>query len=147
MGSRDEFMNYTVIYDGHCNLCSNLVQLLEKLDQGKRFQYVPMQDEAGLAQFNVTPQDCEFGMILIDNAKPDRRWQGSDAAEEIGQLLPLGNVFVTAYRNLPGMKWTGDRVYEQVRDNRYALFGKRSTTYQTAYPYDCQQCSSTPSQS
>lgn len=129
---------YTVIYDGQCNLCSNLVQVLEQIDQGKLFQYLPMQDEAGLAQFNVTAEACEMGMILIDNNQPDRRWQGSDAAEEIGRLLPTGNVFVTAYRNLPGMKWVGDRVYAQVRDNRYALFGRRSETYQTAYPAcDC----------
>jgi predicted DCC family thiol-disulfide oxidoreductase YuxK len=128
---------YTVIYDGQCNLCSNLVQVLEQIDQGKLFQYLPMQDEAGLAQFNVTAEACEMGMIVIDNHQPDRRWQGSDAAEEIGRLLPTGNVFVTAYRNLPGMKWVGDRVYAQVRDNRYALFGRRSQTYQTAYPCDC----------
>jgi predicted DCC family thiol-disulfide oxidoreductase YuxK len=133
---------YTVIYDGHCNLCSNLVQVLEQIDQGDRFQYIPMQDESGLAQFGVTAEDCEMGMILIDNAKLDRRWQGSDAAEEIGRLLPVGNVFVTAYRNLPGMKWMGDRVYEQVRDNRYALFGRRSSTYQTAYPACESSCDS-----
>ncbi|MBD1855130.1 MULTISPECIES: thiol-disulfide oxidoreductase DCC family protein [Leptolyngbya] len=129
---------YTVIYDGQCNLCSNLVQVLEQIDQGKLFQYLPMQDEAGLAQFGVTAEACEMGMIVIDNNQPDRRWQGSDAAEEIGRLLPTGNVFVTAYRNLPGMKWVGDRVYAQVRDNRYALFGRQSETYQTAYPAcDC----------
>jgi predicted DCC family thiol-disulfide oxidoreductase YuxK len=127
-------MKYTVIYDGQCNLCSNLVQVLEKLDRGTRFQYVSMQDEVGLARFGVTSEDCEFGMILIDNADLKRRWQGSDAAEEIGRLLPLGNVFVAAYRSLPGMKWAGDRVYAQVRDNRYALFGRRSSTYQSAYP-------------
>ncbi len=125
---------YTVIYDGHCNLCSNLVQVLEQIDKGDRFQYLPMQDETGLTQFNVAAEDCQMGMLLIDNAEPDRRWQGSDAAEQIGRLLPVGNVFVTAYCNLPGMKWMGDRVYEQVRDNRYALFGRRSRTYQTAYP-------------
>lgn len=127
-------MKYTVVYDGHCNLCSNLVQLLEQLDRGDRFSYLPMQDEAGLAQFNITPEDCELGMILIDNSDPTRRWQGSDAAEEIGRLLPLGNLFVTAYRTLPGMKWAGDRIYEQVRDNRYTLFGRRSSTYQSNYP-------------
>lgn len=130
---------YTVIYDGHCNLCSNLVQILEQIDRGDRFQYVPMQNEAGLAQFGVTSKDCEMGMILIDNSFPDLRWQGSDAAEEIGRLLPAGNLFVTAYRSLPGMKWIGDRVYEQVRDNRYALFGRRLDTYQTAYPA-CDDC-------
>jgi predicted DCC family thiol-disulfide oxidoreductase YuxK len=66
-----------------------------------------------------------MGMILIDGNTPERRWQGSDAAEEIGRILPGGEVFVAAYRAMPGMKWMGDRVYEQVRDNRYTLFGKR----------------------
>jgi len=127
-------MTYAVIYDGQCNLCSNLVQLLETLDKGDRFQYLPMQDQAGLDRYSITAQDCEMGMILIDNDHLDRRWQGSSAAEEIGRILPSGGVFVTAYQSLPGVKWMGDRVYEQVRDNRYALFGRRPSTYQTAYP-------------
>ncbi|NJN86877.1 MAG: DUF393 domain-containing protein [Leptolyngbyaceae cyanobacterium SL_7_1] len=125
---------YYVIYDGNCNLCVNLVRLLEQLDRGDRFRYAPMQDEATLQQFGVTPHDCELGMILINAEQPSQRWQGSAAAEEIGRLLPLGHLFVDAYRALPGVKWAGDRVYEQVRDNRYALFGKRDTTYQSRYP-------------
>ncbi|MBD2562398.1 MULTISPECIES: thiol-disulfide oxidoreductase DCC family protein [Nostoc] len=129
-------MNYYVIYDGNCNLCVTLVQLLETLDQGKLFRYSPMQDEQTLLQWGITAQDCEQGMILIDANEPQRRWQGSDAAEEIGRLLPAGSIFVDAYRALPGMKWAGDRFYEQIRDNRYALFGKRSNTYQSAYCVD-----------
>ncbi|PLZ35449.1 thiol-disulfide oxidoreductase, partial [Fischerella thermalis WC542] len=31
-------MNYYVIYDGNCNLCVTLVQLLENLDQGNQFR-------------------------------------------------------------------------------------------------------------
>ena len=130
-------MTYYVIYDGNCNLCSSLVQILETLDKGQMFRYAPMQDEPTLQRWRITPQDCELGMILIDADAPSRRWQGSAAAEEIGRLLPMGDVFVTAYRGLPGVKWVGDRVYEQVRDNRYALFGKRSSVYQTAYSVDC----------
>lgn len=130
-------MNYNVIYDGTCNLCVTLVQLLENLDQGQRFEYIPMQDLAQLSRFGITSQDCEMGMILIDGNTPERRWQGSDAAEEIGRILPGGEVFVAAYRAMPGMKWMGDRVYEQVRDNRYTLFGKRPTTYKSAYPVGC----------
>lgn len=130
-------MKYHVIYDGNCNLCVTLVQLLENLDQGQQFNYLPMQDEAGCQEFGITPQDCEMGMILIDASTPERRWQGSNAAEEIGRLLPLGDVFVSAYRAMPGMKWTGDRAYEQIRDNRYSWFGKRSSTYQSAYPVGC----------
>lgn len=124
---------YHIVYDGNCNLCVNLVKFLENLDRGQRFRYVPMQNQPALAAFDITPEDCELGMILIDAAQPSRRWQGSDAAEEIGRLLPNGSLFVEAYRALPGMKWLGDRVYEQVRDHRYTLFGKRTTTYETAY--------------
>jgi len=130
-------MTYHVIYDGNCNLCTTLVQLLENLDRGDRFRYIPMQDETTLQQFNITSEDCQMGMILIDANQPERRWQGSDAAEEIGRLLPGGEVFVNAYRAMPGLKWAGDRVYEQVRDNRYQLFGKRSQTYQSNYPSCC----------
>ena len=127
-------MSYTVIYDGNCNLCTTLVQLLEKLDGGERFRYVPMQDEGVLQGYNVTPKSCELGMILIDETDGDRRWQGSDAAEEIGKLLPGGEIFVNAYRSLPGMKSTGDRVYEAVRDNRYDWFGQRDRTYRSPHP-------------
>jgi predicted DCC family thiol-disulfide oxidoreductase YuxK len=129
-------MNYYVIYDGNCNLCVTLVQLLETLDQGKLFRYAPMQDEQTLSQWGITAQDCEQGMILIDSNQPQRRWQGSNAAEEIGRLLPLGSIFVDAYRALPGIKWAGDRFYEQIRDNRYTIFGKRSSTYQSSYCVD-----------
>jgi len=129
-------MNYYLIYDGNCNLCVTLVQLLESLDQGKQFRYSPMQDEQILAQFGITAQDCEQGMILIDGNTPARRWQGSNAAEEIGSLIPLGSIFVNAYRALPGVKWAGDRFYEQIRDNRYTIFGKRASTYQSTFCVD-----------
>lgn len=127
---------YAVIYDGNCNLCVTLVQLLEKLDRGQRFSYVPMQDEKTLASFEVTAAECEMGMILIAPATGEvagQRWQGSDAAEEIGRLLPMGGAFVRAYRALPGLKSGGDRTYEFVRDNRYQLFGRRETTYTSDY--------------
>lgn len=130
-------MTYHVIYDGNCNLCTTLVQLLENLDSGQKFRYIPMQDEASLVQWGITPADCELGMILIDADAPSRRWQGSAAAEEIGRLLPMGEIFVNAYRSLPGVKWIGDLAYEQIRDNRYTLFGKRQNTYKSAYSVDC----------
>lgn len=123
-----------VIYDGNCNLCVALVRFLEQLDQGERFVYVPMQAEATLAEYGVTAADCELGMLLIDGRQPSQRWQGSDAAEEIGRRLPAGGLFVATYRWLPGLKFLGDRVYLFVRDNRYRLFGRRDRTYTSSYP-------------
>ena len=135
---------YAVIYDGNCNLCVTLVQFLEKVDKGDRFTYVPMQDQKTLADFNVTAQDCELGMILINLDSPQQRWQGSNAAEEIGHLLPMGALFVQAYRAMPGAKTARDKTYEYVRDNRYDLFGKRTETYQPTYPL-CKDNSCSPS--
>ncbi|NES86947.1 MAG: DUF393 domain-containing protein [Moorea sp. SIO2B7] len=130
-------MKYHVIYDGNCNLCVTFAQLLETFDQGQLFDYTPMQDEATLGDFGISASDCQMGVILIDAKTPENRWQGSDAVEEITRLLPMGDIFITAYRALPGMKWIGDRTYEQIRDNRYNLFGKRSSTYHSPYAIGC----------
>ena len=118
-------MKYHVVFDGKCNLCTNFAQLLKQFDREKIFAYIPMQDESSLAKFGITPTDCEAGMILIDAQNPQKRWQGSEAAEEIASLLPMGDLFINAYRAIPGMKWIGDRSYEQIRDNRYQWFGER----------------------
>ena len=93
-----------------------------------------MQDASALERFGITSLDCEMGMILIDAQALERRWQGSDAAEEIARLLPAASVLVEGYRAIPGLKWVGDRIYEQIRDNRYTIFGKRSSTYHSLYP-------------
>ena len=118
-------MKYQVVYDSKCNLCTTFAKLLKQFDREQTFTYIPMQDEASLASYGITSSDCEAGMILIDVDKPANRWQGSAAAEEIARLLPLGESFVAAYRAIPGMKWLGDRSYEQIRDNRYEWFGER----------------------
>ncbi|MEL6438769.1 MAG: DCC1-like thiol-disulfide oxidoreductase family protein [Cyanobacteria bacterium J06621_8] len=121
-------MKYQIVYDSKCNLCSTFARLLKQFDREQTFSYLPMQDEAQLANYGITPSDCEAGMILIDLKEPARRWQGSAAAEEIARLLPLGEPFIAAYRSIPGMKWLGDRSYEQIRDNRYEWFGERTNS-------------------
>lgn len=132
--TKSQHSMYHVIYDGNCNLCVNLVRLLETLDQGKQFRYTPMQDHATLDRLGVTAEACEQGMIMINADEPQQRWQGSAAAEEIGRLLPLADAVVAMYRAVPGVKAGGDRFYEFIRDNRYAIFGQRASTYQPSYP-------------
>jgi predicted DCC family thiol-disulfide oxidoreductase YuxK len=132
-------MSYYAIYDGNCNLCVTFVQQLEQVDRGKLFQYVPMQDDRTLSELGVTATDCEQGMMLIDADDLSRRWQGSEAAETIGKLLPGVNLAIDLYRWVPGLKWLGDRGYLQIRDNRYAWFGKRNQTYLSTYQFkSCQ---------
>ena len=134
---------YYVIYDGNCNLCVNLVKVLENLDRGNMFSYAPMQDTETLSQLDITEDDCEMGMILISTTQPQQKWQGSDAAEEIARLLPTGKLFIDFYRALPGAKNMGDNFYSYIRDNRYDIFGKRDSTYVSPHPIECEtnQCS------
>ncbi len=122
-------VTYAVIYDGNCNLCVNWVRLLEQLEQGQRFAYVPMQDSPQLEQWGITPADCNAGMIFIDITNPSQRWQGSSAAEAIAEQFPLSKPLVDLYRALPALKSAGDRLYVQIRDNRYDWFGGRSESY------------------
>ena len=124
---------YSIIYDGHCNLCVNLVRSLEALDGGLRFQYIPLQDGVALARYGLTPADGQAGMIVLNQADPSQRWQGSEAAEVIVQILPLADSLVKGYRG-SWLKPLGDQIYAYVRDHRYALFGQRQTLYRSAYP-------------
>ncbi len=133
-------MSYYTIYDGNCNLCVTFVQQLERLDRGQIFQYIPMQDDQNLSALGVTASDCDQGMILINADDLTQRWQGSAAAEEIGKLLPGVTVAIDLYRWMPGLKWLGDRGYLQIRDNRYAWFGKRERTYLSPYPVQTCEC-------
>ncbi|HBQ97005.1 MULTISPECIES: thiol-disulfide oxidoreductase DCC family protein [unclassified Roseofilum] len=135
-------MRYQIIYDGNCNLCSSLVQVLAQFDQGQRFTYSPMQDEETLVKWGITSQDCELGMILIDTEYPQRRWQGSEAAEEISRLFPGGEALIGVYRGIPGVKVMGDRLYEQIRNHRYQWLGQRETLYWCSGDQGCSSSSS-----
>ena len=87
---------------------------------------------------DITPSNCEAGMILIDANQPSRRWQGSEAAEEIARLLPLGEAFIAAYRSgwaIANKSWNEvvpaivkQFFDEQIRDNRYEALGIWQTT-------------------
>ncbi|MBW4697333.1 MAG: DUF393 domain-containing protein [Aphanocapsa lilacina HA4352-LM1] len=127
-------MHSMVIYDGLCNLCVNLVQWLEGLDEGRQFRYVPMQDQTGLERYEVAPGQCEAGMILIDPGPPERRYQGSAAAEEIARRMPGGEAVIAVYRSVPGLSELGDGCYVRIRDHRYDWFGRRSEIYCSTYP-------------
>ncbi|NJK60152.1 MAG: DUF393 domain-containing protein [Oscillatoriales cyanobacterium SM2_1_8] len=130
-------MSYCLIYDGECNLCANFVQSLATVDRGRLLTYAPMQDAAILATWGISPAECEMGMILVDVDRPQRRWQGSAAVEELTRLVPIGAATVGLYRWFPGLKTLGDRLYAQVRDHRYRWFGRRSSLYPSPYPVGC----------
>ncbi|MEN9217498.1 MAG: DCC1-like thiol-disulfide oxidoreductase family protein [Gloeomargarita sp. DG_2_bins_126] len=125
---------YLMIYDGLCNLCVTGVQALYGLEQGRWFDYLPMQDEAALARWGITPATCAQGMILIDQTQPEHRWQGSAAVEQMVRLVPGLAPWVEGYRRVTALKSLGDSCYTQIRDHRYAWFGRREQVYRVTVP-------------
>ena len=88
------------------------------------FFFFFFQAEDGIRDTSVTGvQTCA---LPIYEENLTQRWQGSDAAEQIGAILPMGALFVAVYRGLPGLKRGGDRLYAFVRDNRYRQIGRAS---------------------
>jgi len=51
---------------------------------------------------NTPLRDCELGMILIDADSPERRWQGSAAAEEIWAVAAARRWFAAATDHYQG---------------------------------------------
>ena len=96
-----------------------------------------MQEIETLSKLNITSEDCELGMIVVNPQNLTERWQGSEAAEKIIELLPNGEVFIKAYRSIPYLKSLGDKTYLKIRDNRYQWFGSRGKTYYSSYNFNC----------
>lgn len=124
-------MTATVIYDGNCNLCITFVKLLERLDRGQMFAFVPMQESETLTFLQITVKEMDHGVILL---KGKEKFQGTAAIQAIGEILPGGRVLVDLYTQLPGAKSVGDQGYSWVKDNRYQLFGQ-CPTYRSDYPF------------
>ena len=45
----------------------------------------------------------------------------------------MASLFLYAYRAFPGLKQVGDKLYAQIRNRRYELFGQRATTYTSSF--------------
>ncbi len=132
-------MKSIIIYDGNCNLCTTFVRLLETIDRGTRFCYVPMQNTGTLLNLGVDPIEMEKGIILLEDKT---KYQGIAAIERIAETLPGFDRLVNLYNQIPGVKPLGSLSYEWVKDNRYQLFGQ-CQTYESIYPF-CETSCPTP---
>jgi Protein of unknown function, DUF393. len=108
-----------------------------KIRSRQNFCLQPHAECGDLARFQLAIADMVLGVMLIDLNCPSIRWQGSSAIEEIAKLLPNAAPFVHLYLQIKPIKWLGDRTYEQIRNHRYALFGKRSHTFVSEFAPIC----------
>jgi predicted DCC family thiol-disulfide oxidoreductase YuxK len=113
-----------LLFDGVCNLCNTIVNIVLKFDRKKVFRFSAMQSTGGKAQLQ------RFGLhadkiptvVLIEG---DTYFIKSTAAFRIMQKLPW------PYRALYLLIWIPKPIrdfgYDLIANNRYRFLGKRKT--------------------
>lgn len=112
-----------VFFDGFCVLCNHSVDLLIKLDRGRKLRYASLQGNYAREVLEIQQIQTRASVVFrIDG----QCYEKSEAAILI--LRELGGVYRLLGRILSLfpfflLNW----VYDRVARNRYALFGKNET--------------------
>ncbi len=115
--------DYIILFDGICNLCNFWVDFVIKRDKEKLFSFVSLQSDEGeklVTNYNIPPDTDS--VIFIKN---DVAFLESDAAIEIGKMLPAPWKWASAFQFIP--RRIRDMIYRWVARNRYRWFGKHKT--------------------
>ena len=115
--------DYIILFDGICNLCNFGVDFVIKRDKEKLFRFVSLQSNEGkklVTNYKIAKKTDS--VILIRN---NDAFVESDAAIEIGKMLPAPWKWASAFRFIP--RKIRDMIYRWVARNRYRWFGKRKT--------------------
>ena len=108
----------TLIYDGECGICQHAVTLLRRWDREHVLSYVPFQDSAAVARFEIALPALAAAMHLVF---PDARvYAGADAVPELLRLFPGKRWLVPLFR-IPGVLPIARRVYAWVAGRRHCL--------------------------
>ena len=125
----DLTISYThpvVLFDGVCNLCNSVVQLVIKQDQKKLFRFASLQSDFGqqvLRQFNLP--DTEFNsFIYLENGK---LYTKSTAALRLAKTL--GGFWKLLYGFMIVPPFIRNGVYNWVARNRYTWYGKQESCW------------------
>ena len=115
IGNKD----YTVIYDGDCQVCARTVRLLREWDGGRRMEFVPSQAPGVRERYSWIP-DANFAESMQVIAADGRAFQGARGFEEILSALPQGRL-VTWIFAIPLVRPIAERFYRWFARNRDKL--------------------------
>ena len=112
-----------VLFDGVCNLCDGMVQLLIKKDKNDVFRFVMLQSDLGKKITDYIGVDTvkTDSIILYEpghayHVKADAAIQIAKNIGGIYSLLDIFSIFPS---------WLKNSVYDFVAKNRYKWFGKK----------------------
>jgi len=109
---------YTVIYDGHCKVCSRLVKLLTRWDRNRQLEIVPSQRPGVQQRFPWIPARSYLDSIQVIRNADGKTWQAAAALEELLNTLPKGRLISWLFK-IPFVRPLADRFYRWFARNRY----------------------------
>lgn len=113
-----------VLFDGHCNLCNNVVQFIIKHDPNAKILFSSLQGNHGqslLRRHDLPTQDFDTFLLLKKGILYDRSTAFLEVCKELDG--PINQIQVL--RMIP--KGFRDSLYSFVAKNRYSIFGKSET--------------------
>ena len=111
---------YTVVYDGHCNVCRRFVAALIPWDRDRLLEILPSQTAGLKARFPWIPERAYLESIQVIRSSDGRTWQGAAALEELLDVLPKGK-FVSWIFSIPFARPIAEKSYRWFARNRYHL--------------------------
>ncbi|XAR50561.1 hypothetical protein NMG60_11004916 [Bertholletia excelsa] len=111
-----------MLFDGVCNLCNGRVKFVRDNDTNRRIRYEALQSEAGkklLRRSGRAPDDIS-SVVLVEK---ERSYIKSEAVLKIMECIDLPFPQLAFFLNLVPL-FLRDFVYDNVANNRYAIFGR-----------------------
>ncbi|MEO7501460.1 MAG: DUF393 domain-containing protein [Gemmatimonadaceae bacterium] len=111
---------YTVVYDGNCNVCSRIVDVLERRDKDERLEIIASAAAGAAGRFPWIPPTAYAQSLQVIRTADNRTWQGAAAVEQLLDVLPRGR-FVSWIFSLPFARPLAEKLYRAFARNRYRL--------------------------
>ncbi len=110
-----------ILFDGVCNLCNTVVQVVIKRDRKNIFRFAPLQSEQAnqLLNGNLKPTMNSF-ILLDDNVLYTKSTAALRVCRRLGGLWRLMYGFIIV------PKAVRDAVYDWIAANRYRWFGRKT---------------------
>ncbi|KAJ0724790.1 putative DCC1-like thiol-disulfide oxidoreductase family [Helianthus annuus] len=111
-----------MLFDGVCNLCNGGVKFVRDNDRQRRIRFEALQSEAGknlLRRSGRAPDDISSVVLVEQN----RSYIKSEAVLKIMEYIDLPFPQLAFFLHFVPL-FIRDFVYENIADNRYAVFGR-----------------------
>ncbi|HSU96467.1 MAG TPA: DUF393 domain-containing protein [Gemmatimonadaceae bacterium] len=110
----------TVIYDGHCGVCTRLANRVARLDTHGVLEVVPSQKAGVRERFPWISASAYDESLQVVRASDGRTWEGAAAVEEVIRTLRAGWVVSWLFR-IPFARRIAERGYRWFADHRGEL--------------------------